>query len=101
MRKLPREVIAECKANLFGQEYPVRDWNPVALLVEDCDLDVQPNDTVPLHFSVPPTKQKHNVSCDGYVLRVDRASRCVVIMFAGLSKVTRRAIDVHFEQLAA
>ena len=101
MRKQPREVITTGKASLFGKEYPVRDWSPLALIVEDCDLDVQPNDTVPLRFSVPLTEHNHKISCDGYVLRVDRESRCVVVMFSGLSKVTKRVIDAHFEQLTA
>lgn len=100
-RQHRREVIAKGKAIVCGQEFPLGDWNPVALTVEDCDLALQPNDKVSLRFSVPLSERKHNVSCEGYVLRVDRSNRRLVVMFSGLSKVAQRAIDAHFEQLTA
>ena len=100
-RQHPREMAAKGNAIVDGREFPVRDWSPVALLLEDCDLDVQSNDSLPLRFSVPLTEHNHNISCDGYILRVDRASRRVVVMFSGLSKVARRVVDAHFEQPTA
>lgn len=97
----PREIIAKGKAIVSGQEFPLGDWNPVASMVEDRDLDRQPNDTVPLRFSVPATEPKNNVSCHGYVRRVDRSNGRLVVMFSALSKATQRVIDAHSEQLMA
>ncbi len=98
-RRHPREIVTKGSAILAGREFRVRNWSPVALLVEECDLDLQSNDTVPLRFSVPLTDHDHNISCDGYILRVDRKSRRVVVMFSGLSKAAQRVVDAHFEQL--
>ena len=95
-RRQPREEVSDGTVRIYGNTYPVKNWNSTGFLAGSCDLDFKEGHEVNIDFSIALADTRLEFSCQALVVKTNRDTQELSAMFEWLDPEARERIDRHF-----